>query len=154
MKYLLATLPALLVIGAFLAFAHWVPQVGWKPEVAAGLSPEMTPPQLAQVGERLFKGRGCTVCHVVDPAQGWKAPPRAPNLWGIGARSDVAYIVESLYSPQAKVVEGYAPIMPAATNPPANLNYEEVVAVVNYLLSLGGRPSVRIGDIPRPPGGQ
>jgi mono/diheme cytochrome c family protein len=47
-------------------------------------------------------------------------------------------------------VEGFADIMPAATAAPAKLTYEEVVAAINYLQSLGGKPSAEVGDIPRP----
>ena len=61
------------------------------------------------------------------------------------------YLTEALYEPGAYLVEGFADIMPAATAAPAKLTYEEVVAVVNYLQSMGGKPSVEIGDIPRPP---
>jgi hypothetical protein len=32
------------------------------------------------------------------------------------------------------------------------LSYEELTAVVAYLQSLGGRPTVRVGDLPRPEG--
>jgi hypothetical protein len=42
--------------------------------------------------------------------------------------------------------------MPAATDAPAKLTYEETVAAINYLQTLGGTPAVRVGDIPRPPG--
>jgi mono/diheme cytochrome c family protein len=61
------------------------------------------------------------------------------------------YLTQALYEPGAYLVEGYADIMPAATAAPAKLSYEEVVAAINYLQSLGGKPSAKVGDIPRPP---
>lgn len=151
MKYLWAILPALAAIALFLGFANWVPQVGWRPQVLGEITPEMGPADLARVGEVLVRDRGCLICHVIDPSQGRTQPVRAPNLAGVGSRSKVDYLAESLYQPGAKVVEPYPNIMPPATEPPANLKYEEVTAVVNYLLSLGGSPRVRVGELPRPP---
>lgn len=151
MKYLLATLPALVALALFVVFANWVPQVGWQPMKVGGIAAETSPAELARLGEGIVRDRGCLICHALDPALGRTAPPRAPNLYGIGSWAEVDYIVQSLYEPAAEVVEGYPPIMPIVTAPPAKLNYEEVVAVIDYLLSLGGRPRVRVGDIPRPP---
>lgn len=151
MRYIKATVPALIVIALFTAFANWVPQVGWRPLAVGEITAEMSPADLARVGEVLVRGRGCLICHTIDPSQGRTQPSRAPNLAGIGSFAKVDYLVESLYKPGAKLVEPYPNIMPAATAPPANLKYEEVTAVVNYLLSLGGSPRVRLGELPRPP---
>ncbi len=41
--------------------------------------------------------------------------------------------------------------MPVSTRPPAKLTYGEVTAVVAYLQTLGARPSVKVGDLARPP---
>lgn len=150
MRLFWSTVPALVILGFFAAVANLVPQVGWQPVRAEAISPETPPRQLVRLGEDLVRARGCLTCHVVQPGVDRKAPPRAPNLQGIGRWATVEYLVESLYDPGASVVEGYPPIMPTATAPPANLSYEEVVAVLNYLQSLGGTPRVRLGAIPRP----
>lgn len=151
MRFLKATIPALVAIALFAAFANWVPQVGWRPQKLGEITAQMSPQELARVGEVLVRDRGCLICHMIDPSQGRTQPVRAPNLAGVGSRSKVDYLIESLYTPGAKVVEPYPNIMPPATTPPAKLNFEEITAVVDYLLSLGGTPRVRVGELPRPP---
>jgi hypothetical protein len=64
----------------------------------------------------------------------------------------VAYLTQSLYDPGAYLVEGYANIMPPSHRPPSKLTYEETTAVVDYLMTLGGTPTVKVGDLARPPG--
>ncbi len=160
-QYMTATIPAVVVLGFFVWFANWIPQAPWEPpqkrEITGG-----TPAQLAVVGEAIVGERGCMACHTIEPGAGVQGGGRGPNWAGVAARraegapggpaSLVEYLVQALYDPGAYLVEGYANIMPAATAAPAKLTYEEVVAVINYLQSLGGTPSVEIGDIPRPSG--
>ncbi|MEE8471660.1 MAG: c-type cytochrome [Dehalococcoidia bacterium] len=162
MKYIYGTIPALIVIAMFWGFSNWIPQGPWEPPQRIEVGADMTPSQLVVIGETLVKERGCLLCHTLEAGVGVAGRGRAPNLFGIGARdrSTVDYLVESLYEPGANLVEGFPDIMPSAVAPPAKLEYEEVVAVVNYLISLGGTPTVRVGDIPRaagasasPPGG-
>ncbi len=154
MKYIYGTIPALLVIALFWGFSNWIPQGPWEPPQKMEVGADMTPVQLVVIGETLVKDRGCLLCHTVESGVGVAGRGRAPNLFGIGARdlSTVDYLVESLYEPEAYLVEGFPDIMPSAVAPPAKLEYEEVVAVVNYLMSLGSTPTVKIGDIPRPSG--
>ncbi|MBI1732876.1 MAG: c-type cytochrome [Gammaproteobacteria bacterium] len=162
--YAMSTLPALVVLMFFVGFANWIPQTRWSPPVRQAMGAEMTPAQLAQAGEKIVRERGCLTCHTLEPGAGVLGHGRGPNLIGIATRRAegvtggpgtlVDYLVQSLYEPGAYLVEGYANLMPASTRPPAKLDYGEVVAVVNYLLSLGATPSVRIGDVPQPPGGE
>src|SRR3972149_4086530 len=81
------------------------------------------------------------------PQTRWE-PPKAR---AIGAPALAGYLTQSLYEPGAYLVEGYANIMPPSFRPPAKLTYEEMTAVVNYLMSLGGTPTVKAGALPRPP---
>jgi cytochrome c oxidase subunit 2 len=46
---------------------------------------------------------------------------------------DDAYLIESILNPNAKVVKGYAPIMP-----PAQLADDQLKALVAYLKSVSG----------------
>ncbi|MBI2935728.1 MAG: cytochrome c [Chloroflexi bacterium] len=161
-RYLAATIPALAVLGLFVWFANWIPQTRWEPPQKQAITASMTPVQLAALGETVTRQRGCLACHTIEPGVGVKGGGRGPNWADIALRRAqgvpggqgnlVDYLVEALYEPGAYLVERYANIMPAATAAPAKLTYEEMVAVVDYLQSLGGRPSVRIGDIRRPPG--
>lgn len=158
--YFLATLPALVVLGFFVWFANWIPQTRWEPPEKQDISAGMTPTELAGFGQTIVRQRGCLACHTIEPAAGVKGQGRGPNLANIAARrlqgvaggqgTQIDYLVEALYRPDAFLVEGYTAIMPTSTKAPAKLSYEEVVAVVNYLQTLGGTPSVKVGDIPRP----
>ncbi|MCC6312846.1 MAG: c-type cytochrome [Thermomicrobiales bacterium] len=154
-------IPALVVLGFFVWFSNWIPQTRWEPPRARTISAQMTPADLARVGAVLVRERGCLTCHTLEPGAGVKGQGRGPNFVGIAARratgvpggpSDlVAYLTQSLYDPGAYLVEGYANIMPASHRPPAKLGYEETTAVVDYLMSLGGTPAVKVGDLSRPP---
>jgi len=59
-----------------------------------------------------------------------------------------AYIIESLINPNAHVVQGYPPIMPAVDKPPIALNRSEVWALTAFLESLGGTVDVTLNDVP------
>jgi len=153
-------LPAMVVVGFFVWFANWIPQIHWDPPRKLQLSADMTPAELAAAGAIIVRERGCLACHTLEPGRGVQGGGRGPNLAGIaerrsqgvpgGAGDLIGYLTEALYEPGAYLVEGYMNIMPASTGAPAKLGYEEVVAVVNYLQSLGGTPSVRVGELEQP----
>ena len=159
-KYSVATFPALAVLGFFVWFANWIPQTRWEPPQKQAITVGMAPAQLAVLGETIGRQRGCMACHTIEPGVGVEGKGRGPNWAGIaerrvqgvsgGPNDLVDYLAQALYEPGAHLVEGYANIMPAATAAPAKLTYEEIVAVVNYLQTFGGKPSVRIGDIAMP----
>ena len=111
-------------------------------------------------GEAIYWGKGrCFTCHSVG---GQGSAVRGPNHGQFGEkfalpmgaraaeraeeRSDeegteftaVDYIVESMASPGAYVVEGYKNEMAVVYAPPISLSLTEIKAVVAYLLSLGG----------------
>lgn len=160
-SYVGATVPALVVLGFFVWFANWIPQTRWEPPQRQEISADMTPVRLAGVGQTIVRERGCRTCHTIEPTIGVEGQGRGPNLANIATRRAqgaaggpdglVDYLVQALYEPGAFLVDGYSNIMPVSTGPPAKLGYEEVVAVIDYLQSLGGTPSVKVGDIPRPP---
>lgn len=96
--------------------------------------PPVTP---AQAGETLFQQMGCMTCHDAGAAS------RGPILSGVfghevklrGGETTVAdeeYIRESIMTPSAKVVDGYAPLMPSFPN----LDEEEILNLVAYIKSL------------------
>lgn len=153
-------IPAFVVLGFFVWFSNWIPQTRWEPPRARAISAQMMSADLARIGAVLVRERGCLTCHTIEPGADVKGQGRGPNLFGIASRRAtgvpggptdlVSYLTQSLYDPGIYLVEGYTNIMPASPRPPAKLTYEETTAVVNYLMSLGGTPTVKVGDLPRP----
>ncbi len=162
--YVKATIPALVILGFFVWFANWIPQTQWTPPERHAVNAGMTPLELAKIGKSIVRQRGCLACHTLEPGAGVNGQGRGPNLAQVAPRRAlgvpggpdnlVDYLVQALYEPGAYLVEGYADIMPASWGAPAKLRYEEAVAVIDYLQSLGGAPSIRVGDIPEPPSGR
>src|SRR5882672_4830627 len=144
---------ALGVMGAYTGYANYIPQIESKPPQELSLEGgNVTPAQLVKAGEEIFKTKGtCEICHRIG-----QKGTRAPDLAGVGGRaaktkpgmSAKAYIIESLLAPQAYVVEGYPPIMPAVDKPPIALNRSELWALTAFLESLGGTVDVTLNDIP------
>jgi quinoprotein glucose dehydrogenase len=59
-------------------------------------------------GRKIFHGGGnCVQCHKAGDRPGGEA---GPNLNGVGARQNAAYILESIVNPNAKLAPGYSPI--------------------------------------------
>ena len=59
-------------------------------------------------GRKIFHGSGnCVQCHKAGDRPGGEA---GPNLNGVGARQNTAYILESIVNPSAKLTPGYSPI--------------------------------------------
>ncbi|RMG68634.1 MAG: cytochrome c [Calditrichaeota bacterium] len=128
---------------------HMVPQKEFHPPMTIELRADLTPAELAEIGRQIVAGKGtCLTCHTI----GADKPGRFPDLGGIGARaahrkpgySDVDYLAESLYRPNAYIVPGFAPGMPQVNKPPIGLTDQEILAVIAYLQSLGGTPTVTL----------
>jgi mono/diheme cytochrome c family protein len=144
---------SLVVMGGYSWFANSIPQIESKPPQELSLEGgNVTPAQLVKAGEEIYHTKGtCEICHRIG-----QKGTRAPDLAGVGARaakakpgmSAKAYLLESLITPSAFIVEGYPPIMPAVDKPPIALNRSEVWALVAFLESLGGTVDVTLNDIP------
>jgi len=98
---------------------------------------------LADDGAKLFKDLACANCHKADNSG------RCPSLVGVygstvklttGAtvKADEGYIRESILQPNAKIVAGYAPVMPTFQG---LVTEEGVLQLVEYIKSLGGKPA-------------
>jgi mono/diheme cytochrome c family protein len=144
---------ALVVMGGYSYFANSIPQIESKPPQELSLEGgNVTPAQLVKAGEEIFKTKGtCEICHRIG-----QPGTRAPDLAGIGARaatrrpgmSAKQYLIESLLQPNAYVLAGFPPIMPAVDKAPISLNRSEVWALTAFLESLGGAVAVTLNDIP------
>jgi mono/diheme cytochrome c family protein len=148
---------SVLVMGGYTYFANSIPQLESRPPQELSLEAgNVTTAQLIKAGDEIYHTKGtCEVCHRIG-----QAGTRAPDLAGVGARADKMkpgmsgkqYLIESLIDPNAFVVEGYPPIMPAVDKPPIGLNRSELWAVTAFLQSLGGTVDVALSDIPETAG--
>jgi mono/diheme cytochrome c family protein len=124
-----------------------VPQKEVHPPQETALKKEMTSDELVKAGKEIAEGKGlCSTCHTI----GKSGALRFPDLAGIGSRaaarrpghSDVDYLAESIYDPNVFVVPGFNPGMPVINKPPIGLSDQEILAVIAYLQSLGGKVTV------------
>lgn len=104
----------------------------------AWLSGNVAGTSLAQRGQRLFGDLACNTCHL-DDGRG-RGPSLASKFGGSERLAngstvaiDEAYVRESILMPQAKIVEGYQPLMPTFQG---LVSEENVMALVEYVKSL------------------
>jgi len=140
----------LLVVGTSLFYTYvgqLVPQKQLLPPAEVMIAADLTTDQMVKVGFEVVQQKGlCLTCHTI----GKSGALRFPDLAGVGDRaktrkpgySDVDYLAESLYHPEAFIVPGFNPGMPTINKPPIGLTDKEILCVIAWLQSLGGTPSV------------
>lgn len=148
MKHTLGIFLFTVLVTAFYGYVgQLVPQKETYPPRETEVGESLTTSEMVDVGREIYEGKGtCVSCHTIGSSEAG----RFPDLAGIGASSasrieglsDVEYLAESLYEPDSYLVEGFSPGMPAVDKPPISLNQQEVLAVIAYLQSLGGQPTV------------
>jgi mono/diheme cytochrome c family protein len=160
------TVPLIGRIGALVlattAFYTWVgqlvPQKEVQPPQETVLRSDMTTADMAKVGREIMEGKGlCMTCHTI----GKSGALRFPDLDGVATRaagripgmSDIDYLAQSMYEPDAYIVEGFNPGMPAINKPPIGLTDQEILSVIAALQSLGGTPTVTLQTTHRYYGG-
>jgi hypothetical protein len=139
-----------LVTTAFYTYVgQMVPQNEVLPPEETVIRPDLTTAEMVEVGREIAQGKGlCLTCHTI----GRTGVLRFPDLDGIGARAqtrvpgltDVEYLAQSLYEPNAYIVEGFNPGMPVINRPPIGLTDQEILCVIAFLQSLGGTPTVTL----------
>ena len=93
----------------------------------------------AVAGQQLFQSLGCVSCHGANGEGG-----RGPALAGLFGRqvlltnkqtliADEGYIRESIENPQAKIVEGFGPIMPTFQG---QVSPEQLIQIIAFIKSL------------------
>jgi cytochrome c oxidase subunit 2 len=111
-------------------------------EYQAWLTQGASEGSLASMGEKYFHQYGCSNCHHFDDAG------RAPHLTGLYNHpvqltdgqtilADDNYIRQSILNPGAKIVYGYANIMPNFTG---TISEEKVIALISYIKALSPAP--------------
>ncbi|TWT34819.1 Cytochrome c oxidase subunit 2 precursor [Blastopirellula retiformator] len=95
---------------------------------------------MAEVGELLYKRKGCISCHSIDGTR--KSGPSFKGGFGTAHKMadgsevvmDENYIRESIRDPRAKVVAGYEPVMPVF--PSSRLSDKDITAISEFIKSL------------------
>jgi cytochrome c len=143
----------LVVVGATLFYTYvgqLVPQKELLPPAKIEITQEMTPAQLAKIGDEIAHGKGlCLTCHTVGNKEGTL---RFPDLAGVADRAksrvpglgQVEYLAQSLCDPNTFVVPGFNPGMPTINKPPVGLSEQELHAVIAWLQSQGGEPTITL----------
>jgi cytochrome c oxidase subunit II len=130
--------------------------IGWvyamKPaDYQAWLSGGAAGESLAAAGAKRFQEQACNTCHAEQ------AGARGPSLIGLFGKTvrlqggqtvvaDEAYLRESITNPQARLVEGYPPIMPTFQG---LISEEGLLQLIAYIKSLS--PSPAAGTAPPAP---
>ncbi|HSD11559.1 MAG TPA: cytochrome c [Candidatus Binatia bacterium] len=145
----------LVVLGATAFYTYvgqLVPQKELLPPAKVEITQDMTPVQLAKIGGEIAHGKGlCTTCHTIGSKE---ATHRFPDLAGVAERAktrvpgldQLQYFAQTLCDPNAFVVPGFNPGMPTINKPPVGLNDEELHAVIAWLESQGGEPSITLKE--------
>ena len=118
-----------------------------------------TQQDLVQDGRDIFFGKGrCSSCHTLG-----RVPTThlAPELYESGGRLTREYMYESLTEPEAYIKKNFDPpepkkysmIMPVINRPPIGLSENEMLAVIAFLQSLGGKVTVNPADLAPAKGG-
>lgn len=107
----------------------------WYEDVSG---PSLSLPPI-ELGRASYQMRGCTQCHTIDGTKlvgpsfkGFLARTRRTKD-GTPVVADDAYIVESIQDPQAKVLEGFEPVMPSFKG---RLRDAEIAGLVAFIKSL------------------
>jgi mono/diheme cytochrome c family protein len=126
-----------------------VPQKEVLPPQETVLSKDLTTADMVKVGREIMEGKGlCVTCHTI----GKTGALRFPDLDGIGSRaqtrvpglSEIDYLAQSMYEPDAFIVPGFNPGMPTINKPPIGLSDQEILCVIAYLQTLGGTATVTL----------
>ena len=135
-----------------------VPQNEVRPPAEILIRTDLTTTDMVTVGRQIMDGKGlCFTCHTI----GRTGALRFPDLEGVDVRaqsrvpglSAVEYFAQSMYEPDAYIVQGFNPGMPVINRAPIGLTDQEILTVIAYLQSLGGTPSVTLQTAHRYYGG-
>lgn len=135
--------------GLYTYIGQLVPQKMVLPPQETVMKKEMTTEDLVRVGKEIAEGKGlCFTCHTI----GKKGALRFPDLENVASRAStriagfdaLKYLAHSIYQPNEYIVPGFTPGMPQINKPPIGLNDQEILAVIAYLQTLGGTPTVTL----------
>jgi hypothetical protein len=126
-----------------------VPQKEVQPPQETVIRADLTTADMVKVGREIMDGKGlCFTCHTI----GKTGALRFPDLDGVDARaqtrvpglSDIEYFAQTIYEPEKFIVPGFNPGMPVINKPPIGLTDQEILCVIAYLQTLGGKATVTL----------
>ena len=127
-----------------------VPQKEVQPPAEIVVKSDLTTADMVKVGREIMEGKGlCLTCHTIGKTGG---ALRFPDLAGVDTRakaretglSDIDYLAQAMYEPNAYIVPGFNPGMPVINKPPIGLSDQEILCVIAYLQTLGGTATVTL----------
>jgi mono/diheme cytochrome c family protein len=107
---------------------------------------------MVDIGKEIFFGKGqCALCHTL----GGEGRGKCPDLEGAGARLTREYLYETLTQPDAYIKldfdsiepKKYPARMPTVNKPPIGLTEQELLTVIAFLQSQGGKVTVRLSEL-------
>ena len=142
-----------MILVAYTSLAFSLPQRESHPPVEEklDLTTIATGADLAKTGSKIFFGKGqCALCHTIGSEGG-----RCPNLQGAGARLTREFIYETLTQPAAYIKldfdlpypQPFAAKMPEINKPPIGLNPQELLTVISFIQSNGGKITVEPSEL-------
>jgi len=98
---------------------------------------------IVDAGQKLFTDLACVTCHREDSTG---RGPTLRNVFGSTVKlqsggtvtADENYLRESIVNPQAKIVDGYQPLMPTFQG---LVSEEQLMQLIAYVKSLGAPPA-------------
>lgn len=108
-------------------------------------TPSAGPTDLVELGRTFAARHGCFNCHTTDGRR--HIGPSWASLYGHVERmrdgatvlADPAYITESMMDPNARIVEGFAPVMPSFLG---EITPAETAAIIEFIRSVRDLPRV------------
>lgn len=109
---------------------------------------------LVKIGQRIFFGKGqCALCHTI----GGEGRGKCPDLEGAGSRLTREFLYETLTQPDAYVKfdfdstepKKYPARMPVINKPPIGLTDPELLTVIAFVQSQGGKVTVSPAELKR-----
>jgi mono/diheme cytochrome c family protein len=137
----------LLVLGATALYTYigqMVPQKQVAAPEAVVFATDVTTEDLVGIGRGIVEDKGqCLTCHTGI---------RAPDFGGVATRAEsriegmegLQYLANSLYHPNDFIVPGFTQGMTPIDKPPIALTDQEILAVLAFLQSQGGTPTVTL----------
>ncbi|MFQ5454818.1 MAG: c-type cytochrome [Nitrospirota bacterium] len=156
MYFIKAVIFMIVVVGSLVWYANYIPQVqSLPPKVEKfDLTQIKKPKDIARIGQKIFFGKGkCSLCHQISNAE----LSRCPIQKIFGAKYTKEWLYESITKPGnyyymdyphvgVEPAKRFGAVMPQINKPPIDLNEQELLAVISFVQTLGGKVTVTVEE--------